>query len=57
MYTLTSATARNIWIELIQRVSVDPEQLVLRQQNHLLQLVLHSLDPNVRGRVSPEDTT
>lgn len=52
-----SATARNMWIELIQRVNVDPEQLILRQQNNLLQLVLHSLDPNVRRSISPEDAS
>jgi len=52
-----SAIARNMWIELIQRVNVDPEQLVLRQQNNLLQLVLQSLDPNVRRSISPEDAS
>jgi len=55
--SLTSTAARNIWIELIQRVNVDPEQLVSRQQNHLLRLTLQSLDPNVRGSVSPEDAS
>ena len=52
-----SATARNIWIELVQRVNVDPEQLISRQQNNLLQLILHSLEPNVRRSTSPEDSS
>jgi hypothetical protein len=51
---LTSTTARNLWIELIQRVNVDPEQLVSRQQSKLLHLVLKSLDPNVRPSILPE---
>lgn len=54
---LMSTTARNMWIDLIQRVNVDPEQLVSRQQDHLLQLVLQSLDPNVRGSTSAEDAS